>query len=179
MSLANRVTVTRILLVPLFLYFVLANIPFGSYVAAAIFIVAASTDGLDGYLARKRKEVTNLGKLLDPLADKLLITAALVALVELGVLPAWVAIIIISREFAVTGLRAMAAAEGVVIQASGVAKLKTISQIAAIVALLVDNYPFSLIGFPFSQIAVGVAVLLTIWSGLEYFIAAGKYLHWQ
>lgn len=179
MNLANRVTVVRILLVPVFLYFVLENIPYGTYIAAGIFIIAASTDGLDGYLARKRKEVTNLGKLLDPLADKLLITAALVSLVDSGVLPAWVAIIIISRELAVTGLRAVAAAEGVVIQASGVAKLKTISQIIAIVGLLIDNYPFSLIGFPFTQIAMWVAIILTVWSGVEYFIGAGKYLRWH
>ncbi len=179
MSLANRITIVRILLVPLFLYFVLENIPYGTYIAAGIFIIAASTDGLDGYLARKRKEVTNLGKLLDPLADKLLITAALVSLVEAGVLPAWVAIIIISRELAVTGLRALAAAEGVVIQASRIAKLKTLSQIVAIVGLLIDNYPFSLIGFPFTDIAVWVAIVLTVWSGIEYFISAGKYLRWH
>jgi CDP-diacylglycerol--glycerol-3-phosphate 3-phosphatidyltransferase len=178
MNLANRVTIIRILLVPIFLYFVLENIPYGTYIAAGIFIVAASTDGLDGYLARKRKEVTNLGKLLDPLADKLLITAALISLVESGVLPAWVAIVIISRELAVTGLRALAAAEGVIIHASPVAKLKTISQIVAIVGLLIDNFPFSLIGFPFTSIAVWVAIVLTIWSGLEYFIRMGKYLSW-
>ncbi len=178
MNLANRVTIVRILLVPIFLYFVLENIPYGTYIAAGIFIVAASTDGLDGYLARKRKEVTNLGKLLDPLADKLLITAALISLVESGVLPAWVAIVIVSRELAVTGLRALAAAEGVIIHASPVAKLKTISQIVAIVGLLIDNFPFSLIGFPFTSIAVWVAIVLTIWSGLEYFIRMGKYLSW-
>lgn len=179
MNLANRVTMVRILLVPVFLYFVLQSIPYGTYIAAGIFILAASTDGLDGYLARKRKEVTNLGKLLDPLADKLLITAALISLVGSGVLPAWVAIIIISRELAVTGLRAVAAAEGVVIQASVVAKLKTISQIVAIVGLLIDNYPFSLINFPFTQIAVWVAIVLTMWSGVEYFIGAGRNLQWH
>lgn len=179
MNIANRVTMVRILLVPVFLYFVLQSIPYGTYIAAGIFILAASTDGLDGYLARKRKEVTNLGKLLDPLADKLLITAALISLVGSGVLPAWVAIIIISRELAVTGLRAVAAAEGVVIQASVVAKLKTISQIVAIVGLLIDNYPFSLINFPFTQIAVWVAIVLTMWSGVEYFIGAGRNLQWH
>lgn len=179
MNLANRVTMVRILLVPVFLYFVLENIPYGTYIAAGIFIVAASTDGLDGYLARKRQEITNLGKLLDPLADKLLITAALVSLVESGVLPAWIAIVIISRELAVTGLRAVAAAEGVIVHASVVAKLKTISQIVAIVGLLIDNYPFSLIGFPFTNIAVWLAVALTVWSGLEYFVQAGKFLRWH
>ncbi len=179
MNLANRVTLVRILLVPVFLYFLLENIPYGTYIAAGIFIIAASTDGLDGYLARKRQEVTNLGKLLDPLADKLLITAALVSLVESGVLPAWVAIVIISRELAVTGLRAVAAAEGIVVHASNIAKLKTISQIVAIVGLLIDNYPFSLIGFPFTTIAVWVAIILTVWSGVEYFVRVGKVLHWH
>lgn len=179
MNLANRVTMIRILLVPVFLYFVLENIPYGTYIAAGIFIIAASTDGLDGYLARKRQEITNLGKLLDPLADKLLITAALVSLVESGILPAWVAIIIISRELAVTGLRSVAAAEGIIVHASSIAKLKTISQIVAIVGLLIDNYPFSLIGFPFTNIAVWLAIALTVWSGLEYFVRVGKFLRWH
>lgn len=178
MNLANRVTIIRILLVPIFLYFVLENIPYGTYIAAGIFIIAASTDGLDGYLARKRHEVTNLGKLLDPLADKLLITAALVSLVEAGVLPAWIAIVIISRELAVTGLRSVAAAEGIIVHASPVAKFKTVSQIVAIVGLLIDNYPFSLIGFPFTDIVVWLAIVLTVWSGLEYFIRVGKFLSW-
>ena len=179
MTLANRITLIRIILVPVFTYFVLENIPYGTFIAAGIFILAASTDGLDGYLARKRKEVTTLGKLLDPLADKLLITAALVSLVDAGVLPAWVAIVIISRELAVTGLRAVAAAEGVIVHASIIAKMKTIAQIIAIVGLLLDNYPFSLIGFPFTKIAVLTAVVLTLWSGIEYFVRIGRMLHWH
>ncbi|NLY54143.1 MAG: CDP-diacylglycerol--glycerol-3-phosphate 3-phosphatidyltransferase [Firmicutes bacterium] len=179
MTLANRITIMRIILVPVFLYFVLESIPYGTFIAAGIFILAASTDGLDGYLARKRKEITNLGKLLDPLADKLLITAALISLVESGVLPAWVAIVIISRELAVTSLRALAAAEGIIIQASPIAKLKTISQIVAIVGLLLDNYPFSLIGFPFTNIAVWVSIVLTAWSGVDYFVGVGKQLKWH
>jgi CDP-diacylglycerol--glycerol-3-phosphate 3-phosphatidyltransferase len=179
MTLANRITVARILLVPVFLFFLLEKIPYGTFIAAGIFILAASTDGLDGYFARKRQEVTNLGKLLDPLADKLLITAALVSLVEASVLPAWVAIIIISRELAVTGLRSVAAAEGLVIAASPIAKLKTISQIVAIVGLIINNFPFSLIGFPFTAIAVAVSVVLTIWSGTDYFVRVGKQLRWN
>lgn len=179
MTLATRVTITRILLVPVFLFFVLEKIPYGTFIAAGVFILAASTDGLDGYLARKRQEVTNLGKLLDPLADKLLITAALVSLVEAAVLPAWVAIVIISRELAVTGLRSVAAAEGIVVQASLVAKVKTISQIVAIVGLLINNFPFSLIGFPFTTVAVAVAIVLTLWSGIEYFVRIGKQLSWS
>lgn len=179
MTLANRITMARILLVPVFLFFLLEKIPYGTFIAAGIFILAASTDGLDGYVARKRKEVTNLGKLLDPLADKLLITAALVSLVEASVLPAWVAIVIISRELAVTGLRSMAAAEGIVVQASVMAKVKTITQIVAIVGLLINNFPFSLIHFPFTSIAVWVAILLTVWSGVDYFVRIGRQLSWS
>ena len=179
MTLANRVTLTRILLVPVFLFFLLEKIAYGPFIAAGIFIVAASTDGLDGYLARKRKEVTNLGKLLDPLADKLLITAALVSLVEASVLPGWVAIVIISRELAVTGLRSVAAAEGIIVQASVLAKVKTVSQIVAIVGLMIANYPFSLINFPFTSLAVGFSVGLTIWTGVDYFVRVGKQLSWN
>jgi len=179
MTLANRVTLTRILLVPVFLFFLLEKIAYGPFIAAGIFIVAASTDGLDGYLARKRKEVTNLGKLLDPLADKLLITAALVSLVEASVLPGWVAIVIISRELAVTGLRSVAAAEGIIVQASILAKVKTVSQIVAIVGLMIANYPFSLINFPFTSLAVGFSVVLTIWTGVDYFVRVGRQLSWS
>ena len=179
MTLANRITMVRILLVPIFLFFLLQKIAYGPFIAAGIFIIAASTDGLDGYVARKRKEVTNLGKLLDPLADKLLITAALISLVEAAVLPSWVAIVIISRELAVTGLRSVAAAEGIVIAASRLAKVKTITQIIAVVGLMVDNYPFSLINFPFTSIAVGVSIFLTVWTGVGYFISIGKRLSWR
>jgi CDP-diacylglycerol--glycerol-3-phosphate 3-phosphatidyltransferase len=138
-------------------------------IATFIFILAAVTDGLDGYIARKNKMVTNLGKFLDPLADKLLITAALVSLVEMQRLDAWIAIVIISREFAVTGLRLIAAAEGHIIAASPLGKLKTIVQIVAIVSLMLNNVPFSTIPFPFSLIATWLAVLITIVSGLDYF----------
>lgn len=179
MSLANRITISRILLVPVFLFFVLEKIPYGTFIATGIFILAASTDGLDGYVARKRREVTNLGKLLDPLADKLLITAALVSLVDAGILPAWIAIVIISRELAVTGLRSVAAAEGIIVHASGIAKFKTVMQIVAISGLLIRNYPFSIINFPFTSIAVAIAVAVTIWSGIDYFVRVGQQLKWQ
>ncbi|MGI6357482.1 MAG: CDP-diacylglycerol--glycerol-3-phosphate 3-phosphatidyltransferase [Bacillota bacterium] len=179
MTLANRITVARILLVPIFLFFLLQKIAYGPFIAAGIFIIAASTDGLDGYVARKRKEVTNLGKLLDPLADKLLITAALISLVESAVLPSWVAIVIISRELAVTGLRSVAAAEGIVVAASVLAKVKTIAQIVAVVGLMINNYPFSIVNFPFTSIAVGVSIILTIWTGIDYFVRVGRRLSWS
>ena len=99
MNLPNKLTLLRIFLIPIFLLIFLISIPYGQYIATAIFIIAASTDGLDGYIARKRKQITNLGKLMDPLADKLLITAALIVLVESGDISGWIAFIIIGREF--------------------------------------------------------------------------------
>lgn len=173
LNLANKITLTRIFLLPVFLFFITENIPYGSFIAAGIFIIAAATDGLDGYVARKQNQVTTLGKLLDPLADKLLVMAALVSLVGQAALPAWIAIVILAREFAVTGLRAVAAAEGRIIAASKFAKVKTVTQIVAIVAIMVNNFPFSLIGFPFKDVALGVAVAFTILSGLDYFRGAG------
>jgi CDP-diacylglycerol--glycerol-3-phosphate 3-phosphatidyltransferase len=180
-NLANKITLVRIFLVPVVIIFLLVRFDIGhirlgnvtltisELIATLMFILAAVTDGLDGYIARKNKMVTNLGKFLDPLADKLLITAALVSLVEMQRLEAWIAIVIISREFAVTGLRLVAAAEGYVIAASRLGKLKTIVQIIAIVSLMLNNAPFSTIAFPFSVIMTWLAVLITIVSGLDYF----------
>lgn len=181
MNLANKITLARIFLVPVVMIFLLVRLNLGvirfgggeitisEIIAAAIFILAAITDGLDGYIARKKKLVTNLGKFLDPLADKLLISAALISLVEMQRLEAWIAIVIISREFAVTGLRLVAAAEGQVIAASVLGKLKTIVQIIAIVVLIVNNFPFSTIAFPFDEIITWVAVIITLLSGIDYF----------
>ncbi|PTM58920.1 CDP-diacylglycerol--glycerol-3-phosphate 3-phosphatidyltransferase [Desmospora activa] len=182
MNLANKITLARIFLVPVVMIFLLVKYDMGQFqvgqgvitvseiIATLVFILAAVTDGLDGYIARKKKLVTNLGKFLDPLADKLLISAALISLVEMQRLDAWIAIVIISREFAVTGLRLVAAAEGEVIAASPMGKLKTIIQIIAIAALMLNNFPFSSIAFPFSQIFIGLAVVITVWSGIDYFL---------
>ena len=169
MNLANKLTMLRIFLIPVFMIFLLINIPHGDIIATAIFIFAASTDGLDGYIARKRKEITNLGKLLDPLADKMLVTTALVALVELGRIPAWVVILILAREFFVTGLRGVAAAEGVVIAASKIGKVKTVTQIVAIVFIMLENYIEPLVGgFPIGTCILAVAVFFTLYSGYDY-----------
>jgi CDP-diacylglycerol--glycerol-3-phosphate 3-phosphatidyltransferase len=172
MTLANKITLSRIFLLPVFLFFILENIPYGTFIAAVVFVLAAATDGLDGYVARKQKQVTTLGKLLDPLADKLLVMSALVSLVAKAALPAWIAIVIIARELAVTGLRSVAAAEGRVIAASRFAKVKTVTQIIAIVGVMIDNYPFSVIGFPFTTLMLYVAVVFTILSGVDYFRGA-------
>ncbi|WP_432400452.1 CDP-diacylglycerol--glycerol-3-phosphate 3-phosphatidyltransferase [Wukongibacter sp. M2B1] len=168
MNLANKITIARILLVPVFMVFLLAKIPYGVTIASIIFIVAALTDSLDGYIARSRNQVTKLGKFMDPLADKLLVTAALVSLVQMDKLAAWMVVVIISRELVVSVFRAVAASEGIVIAASPWGKGKTISQIVAIVTLLFNNYPFSLYNIPFDIISVWVAVILTVISGYDY-----------
>ncbi|MEG6615688.1 CDP-diacylglycerol--glycerol-3-phosphate 3-phosphatidyltransferase [Peptococcaceae bacterium 1198_IL3148] len=166
MNLPNRLTMARIFLIPVFLLIVSIKIPYGDILAAGVFILAASTDGLDGYIARKKKMITRFGKLMDPLADKLLVTAALISLVELQRLSGWVAVIIIGREFAVTGLRTLAVGEGVVIAASKLGKYKTVSQIIAIVALFLPQLPF----YPYTgHFAMSIAVIFTIWSGIDYF----------
>lgn len=182
LNLANRITIARIFLVPVVIFLLLVKYDFWSLtinhqtttgseiIAAVVFIVVASTDALDGYIARKRKLITNFGKMLDPLADKLLVSAVLISLVEMHRLSAWVAIVIISREFAVTGLRLVAAAEGLVIAASRLAKWKTATQIVTMVALMINNFPFSIIGFPFDLLMVYVMVGVTVLSGIDYFV---------
>lgn len=138
MNLPNKITISRILLVPIFMIVLFLPIPYASLIAALIFVIAAATDGIDGHIARSTNQVTNFGKFLDPLADKLLVTSALIALVGQLKLPSWVAIIIIAREFIVTGLRLIAVNEGKVIAAGMSGKIKTVTQIIATVLLLLD-----------------------------------------
>lgn len=182
MNIPNKITLSRIFLIPIFI--VLLSVPFdwgeieigeavlpvSHLVAALLFIIASTTDWVDGYYARKYDLVTNLGKFLDPLADKLLVSAALILLVELGLAPAWIVILIISREFAVTGLRLVAAGEGIVLAASQMGKLKTWIQIIATSALLLHNFPFSYLGFRFDIVALYAALIITVLSGYDYFI---------
>ncbi len=170
MNLANKLTIVRIFLVPVFMLFLLLDIPNGDYIAAGIFILAASTDALDGYVARSRNQITTFGKFMDPLADKLLVSSALIILVEMNRISSWIVVIIIAREFAITGLRILAASEGVTIAASWWGKFKTISQILAIIVLLLNNYPFSLIGLPMDTILVALALIFTVVSGADYLI---------
>jgi CDP-diacylglycerol--glycerol-3-phosphate 3-phosphatidyltransferase len=182
LNLANRITLARIFLVPIVTIFLLIrldveplmignySISYNQVFALILFIIAASTDGLDGYIARKHKIVTNLGKLLDPLADKLLMAAVLIALVEMDKLGAWVAIVIISREWAVTGLRQVALLEGAVLAASKWGKWKTAVQITMIIVLLLNNFPFNFIDFPVDLYVVWAAVLITVYSGIDYFV---------
>jgi CDP-diacylglycerol--glycerol-3-phosphate 3-phosphatidyltransferase len=183
MNIPNKITVSRILLIPLFLIIMLvpftwgdiellgANLPVTHFVGALIFIFASSTDWVDGYYARKHNLVTNMGKFLDPLADKLLVSAALIVLVELDAVyaPSWIVIVIISREFAVTGLRLLLAGEGEVVAANMLGKIKTWAQIVAISASLLHNIIFALIPFRFDVVSLWVALIFTIWSGWDYF----------
>ena len=172
-TLANTLSILRILLIPVFMAFMLGleGIPYREYIAVGIFVLASVTDTLDGYFARSRNAVTVLGKFLDPLADKMLVSAALVSLVQLDRLSAWVAMVIISREFAVSGLRLVAAAEQVVIPASPLGKIKTFSQIVAVTALILPEFGF-VMGKPLSWYLIYLAALLTVISGIDYFVKA-------
>lgn len=142
--------------------------PLGSYIAALIFAIAAVTDSVDGYIARSQKQVTVFGQLIDPLADKLLVSAALISLVDLGRLSAWVAVVIIARELAVSGLRLVALSENKVIPASIWGKLKTISQITAIILVILD-IPYHIFGASMGWLAMAAALILTVLSGIDYF----------
>ncbi|MCM3704125.1 MULTISPECIES: CDP-diacylglycerol--glycerol-3-phosphate 3-phosphatidyltransferase [Cytobacillus] len=181
MNLPNKITVSRILLIPIFLLVMLVELSWGNVellgaempvthlIGALIFIIASVTDWVDGYFARKYNLVTNLGKFLDPLADKLLVSAALIVLVDLNLAPSWIVIIIISREFAVTGLRLVLAGDGEVVAANQLGKIKTWAQIVAISALLLHNIIFEMVSIRFDLIALWVAMFFTIWSGWDYF----------
>jgi CDP-diacylglycerol---glycerol-3-phosphate 3-phosphatidyltransferase len=172
LNLPNALTMLRILAVPVVVVALLGSSPDGDALAAAVFALAAFTDGLDGYIARSRDSITTFGKLMDPLADKLLITAALVSLVSLNRVQAWVAMVIIAREFAVTALRWVAAEQGVVIQASWLGKVKTVLQIAAVFALIAyDPSP------TWVDVLVYAAVVMTAISGIDYFFGFRRILN--
>lgn len=186
MNLANKLTLLRIFLVPVFLiFFLVEGIDYGTIIATIVFIVASITDQLDGHIARSRNEITTFGKFMDPLADKLLVTAVFVCLVQIDMIPAWAVIIILSREFAVSGLRSIAASNGLVIAASWWGKIKTVTQMLAILlflltvnimtlgntALLVDFFPGFLVA---SNIVFYICVVITIISGIDYFIKNRK-----
>jgi CDP-diacylglycerol--glycerol-3-phosphate 3-phosphatidyltransferase len=166
-NLPNALTVLRIFLVPLLVVVLLTRFEGHLYLGAAIFGLAVLTDYLDGYFARRRNEVTRLGILLDPLADKLLTAAAFLSLVEMGLVPAWVVMIILARELAVTGLRNLAAGRGVLIRASGLGKGKMVAQVTAILLLLLSR-PVPSLRVP-GLVALAVVVAVTLLSGADYF----------
>ena len=170
LNLPNFLTVVRILLVPVLVVALLEETPNGDTIAAIVFAIAAVTDGLDGYIARWRESVTTFGKVMDPIADKLLIAAALISLVSLDRVDAWVAMVIIAREFAVSGLRVAAGQQGVVIPASMLGKAKTILQVGMVMALIaVDDS-----GAAWVQVLVYLAVTMTVISGAGYFLNVRK-----
>jgi len=192
---ANIVTTVRIVLIPVFVLLILAPwpdwVPFWSqandmkpWIAGIFFSALAATDGVDGYLARSRNEVTTFGKFLDPLADKILVCAALLALIELGALPSWIAMIIIAREFIVSGLRMVASAEGVVIAASWYGKWKTFVTILAVILFIVKDSSAVVGAGPTFYQVFGViswlfmiaALILTIISMVDYFAKAEETL---
>ena len=171
MNLPNKLTIFRVILIPFFIIFLL--IPITSYdkwIALAIFIVASLTDLLDGKIARKYNLVTNFGKFMDPLADKLLVCSALICLIELNKIPSWMVIIIIAREFIISGFRLVAADNGVVIAASYWGKFKTTFQMVAVCLLIADLEMLNVI----TQIILWIAVVLTVVSLIDYLIKDRK-----
>ena len=175
MNLPNKLTILRVIMIP---FFVLALLYNGGenqtlrYVAAAIFIIASLTDMLDGKIARKYNLVTNFGKFMDPLADKLLVCSALICLVELKELPAWMVIVIISREFIISGFRLVASDNGVVIAASYWGKFKTVFQMTAVILLILNLEPLKLV----ADIVLWIAVALTVISLADYIYKNHKVL---
>ena len=166
MNLPNKLTVLRVIMIPFFVVFMLTDLAgqYSNYIALVIFCVASLTDMLDGKIARKYNLVTNFGKFMDPLADKLLVSAAMICMIELGMLPAWVVIIIISREFIITGFRLIAAEGGLVIAASWWGKIKTVTQMAMIILMLLG------VNKVIGTILVVLATIFTVVSGVDYIV---------
>lgn len=174
MNLPNKISLARIGLIPIFMIVLMCgnyfNMPYFSLVSAIIFAIASLTDGIDGHIARSRGLITDFGKFLDPLADKLLVSTALICFVQLHWIPAYMAVIIIAREFIVTGLRTVAASKGIVMAAIMTGKVKTVIQIIAILCtMLFEGIAFKICGYPaVGFVTMAVSTLFTIYSGVEY-----------
>lgn len=167
MNLPNKLTIFRVILIPFFVLFLLVDITaYDKWIALAIFIIASVTDFLDGHIARKYHLVTNFGKFMDPLADKLLVCSAMICLVELERIPSWIVIVIIAREFIISGFRLVASDNGVVIAASYWGKFKTTFQIIMICLMIADLAPLALV----TQIVMWIALALTVISLADYLI---------
>lgn len=178
MNLANKITIVRVFMIPLFLVCFYMDFPYSDLYAAAIFVIASLTDTLDGYIARRYNMITDFGKFVDPLADKLLVTAAIVSLVDFGLMIPWIAVCILAREFIVTALRTLAASGGKIIAASWWGKIKTIIQMIGItILLLLPNLTLfdPTVVIVFINYLMGI---ITIWSGVDY-MAKNWYLFSQ
>ena len=189
MNLPNSITMSRIAMIPLLLWILSTHFPWRGaggtqeILASVLFVLASITDGLDGYLARKRAQITTMGMLLDPIADKIMVTAALVALVAYNphVIKVWIVVVIIGREFLISGLRSIASSEGFTIQASDLGKLKTVTQIVAVVAAILahqwDQWQFGFLIIPVNWIAVAAiyfTVMVSVVSAIDYFVGFWK-----
>ena len=164
MNLPNKLTMLRILMIPVFLVILYLDVPYADYWALAVFILASLTDLLDGKIARKYNLITDFGKFADPLADKMLVTAAMLWFVEVGQMPGWALLVVIIREFAVSGLRMVASDKGRVIAAGWSGKVKTASTMVCIVLMFLPIPPVV------NTVCIAVIVVTTIWSGVEYFV---------
>ena len=183
MNIANRLTIARIVMIPLFLLMMCfpkdtlgmvnvfhSNLSVSWVLAMIIFTIASITDFLDGYLARKYHLITNFGKFADPLADKLLVMTAFITLVGAGVIPMWIVAVIVCRELAVTGLRLLLVNDGEVLAAAWPGKVKTATQMLAIIFLLIDDFPVKGLAFSIGTILLYVCLVATVYSGVDYFI---------
>ena len=183
MNIANRLTIARIVMIPLFLLIMCfpkdvlgmvnnfdSNLSISWVLAMIIFTIASITDFLDGYLARKYHLITNFGKFADPLADKLLVMTAFITLVGAGVIPMWIVAVIVCRELAVTGLRLLLVNDGEVLAAAWPGKVKTATQMLAIIFLLIDDFPVKGLPFSIGTILLYVCLVATVYSGVDYFI---------
>ncbi|MDR3148556.1 MAG: CDP-diacylglycerol--glycerol-3-phosphate 3-phosphatidyltransferase [Oscillospiraceae bacterium] len=182
MTTANKITLLRIALIPIFMVLMLLDQPATRVAALLIFILAGVTDHIDGYVARKYNQITIFGKFMDPLADKIMVTSAMMILVAWGRMPSWAAVIIIAREFAVSGLRLIAAAKGDVIAAGFSGKLKTTVSIIAICFMITDRvHDFEIIPHLLNVDMAGsmLMVIVTVWSGVEYFVRNRKILDYK
>ncbi len=169
MNLPNKLTVLRVIMVPFFVFFMLTDVggPANKWIALILFCVASLTDMLDGKIARKYNLVTNFGKFMDPLADKLLVCSAMICMIEMGKLPAWIVIVIIAREFIISGFRLVASDNGIVIAASYWGKFKTVFQMAMIIVLIAD---FGGVFDVIAQVLIWIALALTVISLIDYVV---------
>lgn len=178
MTTASKITMIRIFLLPVFFVLMLVDFPGHTWWALGVFILSSVTDTLDGHVARKYDQVSDFGKFIDPLADKLLVVAALLIFVSNGQMPSWAAMVIITREFAVTGLRLIAVENGVVIAAAKSGKIKTVVSLVGICLMLTPWHDASLVGaFDIDWLVTVLMLITTVYSGVEYFVKNGKLLN--